>query len=231
MRNHAHSDLPVLGPALEMVIELHGLRGTVVHSLRLAAEAVIVPGLVFALVLHGAGLAWAIGACLGWMYLVLGVRRLLGHPVPGVLMLSAGMFHGRALVALLTASAAVYLLQPIANSVAMAVMFLGSALVGRPVTVRLARDFVHVPAHVLARAEVQRVFTQVAVVWGFSRVIDAAVTILMFWSSTSAGVLSRSIFSPLLTAATIGICTAWGLRSLRRHGVAFRLVPARVRVP
>jgi hypothetical protein len=209
----------------ELVIELHGIRVTLTRSVRLFAEAAIVPGLIFVGVLHLAGLDWAVGATLGWMYLVLGLRRWRQGSCPGTLVLAAGMFHGRAAVALATASAAVYLLQPIAGSVVMAALFLGSACIGRPVTIRLARDFVHVPAHVLERARVQRMFTQVALVWGLSRVIDAAVTVVMFTSSTQAGLMSRSLFSPALTVLTIGACTALGVRALRRDGVTFRHVP------
>ena len=206
----------------ELVIHLGGLRLTLVRSARLFLEAAIIPSLIFLLTLRSAGVGWAVVAALGWLYLALAVRWLIEGRVPGTLMLCAGMFHGRAVVALLTASAAVYLLQPIAMSVTMAVLFLGSALIGRPVTIRLARDFVHVPAEVLARAKVRKMFTEVALIWGLSRVIDAVVTVLMMKTSISAGLLSRSLISPALTIVTIGICAAWGVRALRHDGVSVR---------
>lgn len=206
----------------ELVIHLGGLKLTLLRSARLFLEAAIIPSLIFLLTLRAAGIGWAVVAALGWLYLALGVRWLMEGRVPGVLMLSAGMFHGRAAIALITASAAVYLLQPIATSVTMAVLFLGSALIGRPVTIRLARDFVHVPAEVLARARVRKMFTEVALIWGLSRVIDATVTILMMQTSLTAGLLSRSLISPTITIVSIGICTAWGLRALRSDGVSVR---------
>lgn len=207
----------------ELVIHLGGLRLTLMRSARLFLEAAIIPSLLFVLTLRATGgIGWAVLAAMSWLYLSLCVRWVFEGRVPGVLMLSAGVFHGRAAVALLTASAAVYLLQPIATSVAMAVLFLGSALIGRPVTVRLARDFVHVPAEVLARARVRKMFTEVALIWGLSRVIDAAVTVVMMQTSVSAGLLSRSLISPALTILTIGICTAWGVRALRSDGVSVR---------
>jgi hypothetical protein len=215
----------------DLVIELHGMKVTLTRSVRLFAEAAIIPGVLFAGLLHLTGLDWAIFATLGWMYLVLGLRWWRQGRCPGTLVLAAGMFHGRAAVALATASAAVYLLQPIAGSAVMAVLFLGSAFLGRPITVRLARDFVHVPAHVLARDNVQRMFTRVALVWGLSRVIDATVTVFMFMSSTQAGLMSRSLFSPALTVLSIGACTALGVRALRRDGVTFRHVPLPVAAP
>lgn len=208
--------------APELVIHLGGLKLTLVRSVRLFLEAAIIPSLIFLFTLKAAGISWAVVAALGWLYLALGVRWIVEGRIPGTLMLCAGMFHGRALVALLTASAAVYLLQPIATSVTMAVLFLGSAFIGRPVTIRLARDFVHVPAEVLARARVRRMFTEVALIWGLSRVIDAAVTVIMMQTSMTAGLLSRSLISPTITILSIGICAAWGLRALRSDGVHVR---------
>jgi len=225
MERMQHAPSPAEPVVHDLVIELHGLRVTLRRSVRLFAEAAIIPGLLFTSLLKTAGLDWAIVATLGWMYLVLGLRWWRQGRLPGTLVLAAGMFHGRAAVALATASAAVYLLQPIAGSLVMATLFLGSAFIGRPVTIRLARDFVHVPAHVLARAQVQRMFTQVALVWGLSRVIDAAVTVTMFTSSMNAGLISRSVFSPMLTLLTIGACSTLGVRALRRDGVTFRHVP------
>jgi hypothetical protein len=206
----------------ELVIHLGGLKLTLVRSVRLFLEAAIIPSLIFLFTLKAAGISWAVVAALGWLYLALGVRWILDGRIPGTLMLCAGMFHGRALVALLTASAAVYLLQPIATSVTMAVLFLGSAFIGRPVTIRLARDFVHVPAEVLARARVRRMFTEVALIWGLSRVIDAVVTVVMMQTSMTAGLLSRSLISPTITVLSIGICAAWGLRALRSDGIHVR---------
>jgi hypothetical protein len=222
---HSAVEPSVEAASHDLVIELHGIKVTLSRSVRLFAEAAIIPGALFAGLLHVAGLDWAIVATLGWMYLVLALRFWQQGRCPGTIMLAAGLRHGRAAVALVTASAAVYLLQPIAGSLVMATLFLGSAFLGRPVTIRLARDFVNVPAHVLARENVQRMFTRVALIWGLSRVIDATVTVFMFMSSTEAGLVSRSLFSPALTVCSIGACTAIGVRALRRDGVTFRRVP------
>ena len=88
--------------------------------------------------------------------------------VPGTLLLGSAALAVKATVALASGSILVYLLQPVLGSVVMAVLFLGSAAFGRPITMRLARDFVHVPAHILDKRGVRRMFTEVAVIWGFS---------------------------------------------------------------
>ncbi len=212
------------GPSEPVVVEIHGLRKTLVHGGRILVEAALVPTALLALLLHSVGLTAALGAAVGWCYLTVAVRWYRSRHLPGTLLLCAGMFSGRAAVALATSSAFIYLLQPVAGSVAMAVLFLGSAAVGRPVTVRLARDFVSLPAEVLARRGVRRVFTQVALLWGASRVADAAMNVGFLHWGVNAGLLSRGLLSPLLTAVTVALCTWFGWRAMHRDGVRLTLV-------
>jgi hypothetical protein len=209
----------------ELVIHLRGVGLTIARTLRMFVEGVMIPGTIFAIVLTQQGLVTAVLCALGWYYTVFALRWFLTGSVPGTLQLCAAMFHGRAAIALIFSSAAIYLLQPIAMSLLMAVLFLASALAGRPLTARIVRDFVHVPEHILARAAVQRMFTQVALLWAVSRVVDAAVTTYMYSESTNAGMISRSTFTPVLSAVSILGCVAFGMRALRRDGVAFQKVP------
>ena len=85
---------------------------------------------------------------------------------------------------------------------------------------RLARDFVHVPAHILDKRGVRRMFTEVAVIWGFSRIIDVALNLGFLHRGVDAGLWARGLLSPLLTVFAVVVCTAWGWRSLRRNGIS-----------
>ena len=209
-----------------LVIHLRGVGRTLLKTVRMFVEAMMIPGTIFAIVLTTNGdLLTAVLCALGWYYTVIAVRWFLHGTVPGTLALCATMFHGRAAIALLFSSAAIYLLQPIAMSLLMATIFLGSALLGRPLTERLARDFVHVPEHILARAGVRRMFSQVAMVWAVSRVVDAAVTTFFYTESTNAGMISRSTFTPALTITTIAGCVWFGMRALRKDGITFQHLP------
>lgn len=126
-------------------------------------------------------------------------------------------------------SAFVYLVQPVIGSVCMAALFLGSAALGRPVTMRLARDFVVLPAHVLGRRRVRRMFRDVAVLWGASRLLDAGLNFAFLRLGVDAGLLARGLLSPLITLGAVAACTFWGWRSLRSDGIRLRLtrlVPA-----
>jgi hypothetical protein len=209
-----------------LVIEIRGLRATLLRAGRLLVEAALVPTVLLAVLLHTAGLGWAMGAAMGWILLTVAFRWTRDRHLPGTLLLCAGMLSGRAAIALATSSAFIYLLQPVVGSVLMGFLFLGSACMGRPVTVRLARDFVHLPVHVLERRNVNRMFSEVALLWGASRVADAGMNLSFLHSSVDAGLMSRGLLSPVLTLATVAICAAWGVRALRRDGVSVKLVPA-----
>jgi hypothetical protein len=210
----------------EIVIELGKLRPQLIRGARMFLETVAVPTLLLYVLLHTAGLFWGMVAVIGWCGLTIGLRRMLGQHLPGTLLLCAGMLCGRALLALATSSALVYVLQPVVGSIFMALLFLGSAAIGRPVTIRLCRDFVSLPAQLFAHKGVRRLFTQVAIVWGVSRMIDAAMSLGLLHFGLDFGLLSRGLFSGLLTALTIGVCAAWGVHALRRMpGVTLRLRP------
>ncbi|BCB91750.1 DUF3159 domain-containing protein [Phytohabitans suffuscus] len=199
-----------------VVIEIGELWPALRRAGRLFVETVLVPTALLYVLLHTAGLAAGLSAVLGWCALTVAFRWATGRHLPGTLLLCVGMLCGRAGLALVMSSALVYVLQPVVGSLFMALLFLGSAAAGRPITMRLARDFVALPAHMLHRPGVRRMFTQVALVWGGSRLVDAALTLTLLRFGLDAGLLSRGVFSGLLTGVTILACTGWGWRCLRR---------------
>ncbi|MBE1552165.1 hypothetical protein GGC64_006252 [Mycobacterium sp. OAS707] len=151
-------------------------------------------------------------------------RLTLRHPVPVTLLLAVGGLVGRSTVALVFSNVYIFVLQPIAGSLFMAALFLGSAAIGRPVTARLARDFVVLPAHLVADRRVRRIFINVSLIWGTSRLADAAMSVGSLRFGLGAGLLSRGVGSTALTIATIALCAVWGWRRMRRiPGVAFTL--------
>lgn len=210
-------------PQPDVVIDVGDLRPLLLRAGRLFVETVLVPTGLFYLLLHSAGLIAGLIGVIGWSVLVVAGRWLFGRRLPGTLLVCAGVLCGRACVAMLLSSAVVYLMQPVVGSIFMALLFLGSAAVGRPVTMRLARDFIEFPAQLFHRHGVRRMFAQVAVVWGGSRLLDAGMSVLFLRWGIDAGLLSRGLFSGVLTALTIIGCAYWGWRSLRRlPGITLR---------
>jgi hypothetical protein len=200
----------------ELVIELGALRPALLRAARLFLETVLVPTALLFVLLHTVGLVAGLSAVLGWCVLTVAIRWISGRHLPGTLLLCAGMLCARATIALLLSSALVYLLQPVAGSIVMAALFLGSAAIGRPITMRLARDFVALPAHLFHHRGVRRMFTQVALLWGIGRVLDAGMSLGALHWGLDAGLLSRGLFSGVLTTISVAVCTVWGWRCLRR---------------
>jgi hypothetical protein len=215
----------------EAFLEIVGLKQTVLRAGRLFAEAILVPTALLTVLLHVVGLMASVGAAVAWCVLASALRWILSREVPGALLMGIVMLSGRAAVAIATSSVFLYVLQPALGSTLMAALFLGSAALGRPITLRLARDFLSLPDHFIDSHGVRRMFTQVALLWGVSRMIDAAMSIGFLHWSVDAGLLARSLISPVLSGLTIAASTAWGIRCLRRNGIKLRLVPHRAHAP
>ena len=93
---------------------------------------------------------------------------------------------------------------------------------------RLARDFVALPVHLLQHRGLQRVFTQTAALWGLGRLVDAGMSMAFLHMGIDAALLSRGVLSGVLTALMVVVCAAWGIRCLRRMpDVTFRFGLAR----
>ena len=220
--------MTICNDAPPYVIEIGALRPAVTRAARLFAETVLVPTGLLYLLLHTAGLVPALVAVLGWCALTVTLRWIAGRHLPGTLLVCAGSLCARATVALALSSALVYLVQPVIGSLFMAALFLGSALLGRPITMRLARDFVALPVHLLHHRGLQRVFTQTAALWGLGRLVDAGMSIGFLHMGLDAALLSRGLLSGVLTALMVVVCAAWGIRCLRRMpDVTFRFGLAR----
>jgi hypothetical protein len=205
------------------VIELGDLRPTLLRGLRLLLETAVVPTLLLYGCMLTVGAFPGLVAVLVWCGVTVAVRMVTVRRVPGTLLLVLTMLAARTGIALALSSVYVFLLQPIAGSMLMAVLFIGSALVGRPITLRLAQDFVHLPDRLIGDARVRRMFDQVSLLWGISRQLDAGMSLGVLHFGITAGEFSRGVFSGLLTALSIGVCAYFGWSRLHRiEGVTLR---------
>jgi hypothetical protein len=211
------------GPGDHHIIEIAKLKPTLIRGLLVMLETVVVPTLLLLVCTATVGAFWGMLAVLGWCVLAISGRITMRQRVPTMLLLATGGLVGRTTLALLLSNVYVYLLQPILGSLAMAFLFLGSAAIGKPVTARLARDFVALPAQLFKDHRVRRIFVNVSLIWGVSRLLDVGMSVGSLHFGLAAGLLSRGVLSTLLTVATIAICTVWGWRRIRQvPGVTFR---------
>jgi len=182
-------------------------------------EGAIVPAAVFLVLLHFAGVAWAIGGGFAWSGSVVLARTIRGRPVPTLVLVGLGALAVRTALALAAHSTFVYFLQPTIGTAAVGVLFLASAFAGRPLLLRFARDFCPIPDDVMSHGPLRRFFLGSSVLWGCVQLANAAVTLWLLLShSIGSFVVLRTGFATALTIATVGATIVWFRWTLRPAG-------------
>lgn len=187
-------------------------------------EGTLAPALIFWSMLHLTGLVWALLSGLAWCYLAIARRWARGRTLPAVLVVGALLFTTRTGLAMGFHSTFVYLLTPTINAFVLAVAFIGSALLRKPLTERFARDFVGLPAHVTALVRVQQVLRQLSVIWAAVNIINGWVALqLLVADHYDAVMLARSVMTPVLTCFAVACCVLMGRRALHAEGIHLHL--------
>ena len=185
-------------------------------------EATIFPAILFVVVLTVIGTGAAMIAVLAWSYGAILRRVLRGRRVPAILVLATLGLTIRTLVGLASGSTFAYFVQPIATTVALAALFIGSVVVGRPVIGRLADDFCPISPEVAGRPAVLRLFAGLTVLWAGVHVLTAVTTFGMLVSlSVPMFVTLKTIASFAITAAAIVVTVVWALGTARREDLVF----------
>ena len=132
------------------------------HATPHLLEATLIPLGLFYGGLELFGLWAALLAALVWSYTSLLRRLVTRRRVPGMLLLGIVGLTARTALALATGSVFLYFLQPTLGTGLVATVFAGSVLLGRPLALRLAADFLPLPEALLARPRVRRFFHRVS---------------------------------------------------------------------
>jgi intracellular septation protein A len=186
------------------------------HAMPHLLETTLIPLGLFYGGLHLFGLWAALLAALVWSYTSL-LRRLVTHRrVPGMLMLAIVSLTARTALALATGSAFLYFLQPTMGTALVAGVFVGSVLLGRPLALRLARDFLPLPEALLARRGVRRFFQRVSLLWAAAFLANAGISLwLLVSQSLETFLWSRPVASLALTGLAVLVSTWWFRRFVR----------------
>jgi hypothetical protein len=187
------------------------------HALPHLIEATVIPLGLFYAGLKLWSLWGALLATLVWSYTALLRRLVMGRRVPGTLLLGALTLTGRTALALATGSAFLYFLQPTLGTALLAAAFAGSVLLGRPLALRLAADFVPLPATLLANARVRRFFLRISLLWSFVFLANTAISLWLLLNQSLVTFLwARALASLILTGGAIAVSTLAFRRCLRR---------------
>jgi hypothetical protein len=185
-------------------------------------EATLVPTVLFIVVVALLGPVVAMAAVLVWGYGAIGRRLLFHQRIPAILVLATVGLTVRSVIGLASGSTFAYFFQPVATTVALAGIFAGSALLGRPVIARLAHDFVPLHPEVADRPAISHLFVGLTLLWAGVHLLTAAATFSMLVTlPVPLFVALKTIASMSISVAAIAITIVMALRTARREELVF----------
>jgi len=193
------------------------------HALPNLLVAKVVPVALFVGFLQITGMHGALAVALAWSIGVIVHRRRSGRPVPGLVLVSTVGLVARTVLALATGSLVAYFLQPTLSTALVGLAFLASALSGRPLAERLARDFCPFDAEAASHPLLRLFFLRLSFLWAFTSMVNTAVTLwLLLTQSATTFVLVKAMLGPLFTAVTLALAVGWFRVRMRREGLHLR---------
>jgi hypothetical protein len=164
----------------------------------------------------------AMAAVLVWAYVAILRRVVRGSRIPAILVLATVGLTVRTLVGLVSGSTFAYFVQPIATTVALAAVFVGSVVIGRPVIARLAHDFCPLAPEVARRPAVLRLFGGLTLLWALVHIVTAALTFgLLTTMPVATFVALKTVACLAVTVSAIAVTILWALRVVRRERLVF----------
>jgi hypothetical protein len=192
--------------------EIPRLTQLALHALPRVLEGMIAPVVVFYAGLVLLGLNGALVTAVSWVYGGILVRLVRRRPVPGTLLLAALGVTARAVLAGVTGSAVVYFLQPTLGTLLVAMAFLASVPLRRPLAAKVATDLVPLPEGFLGNRRVHRFFLRVSLLWSLVFALNTALSVwLLFRHSIAAYLWIRTPAVGLLGAAAV-VISVWGFQ-------------------
>jgi intracellular septation protein A len=185
-------------------------------------EATVIPTTLFFVLALTVNTAAAMVAVLGWTYCAVLRRAMRRRPVPPLVALAAVALTVRTAVGLLSGSTFAYFIQPVASTVVLGVVFLGSVLIGRPVIARLANEFCPLDDEVHARPAVIRLFAGLTLLWAAVHLLTSAVTFTMLVTMpVPLFVALKTVTCLTITVLAIVLTVSWSMRVAKRENLVF----------
>jgi intracellular septation protein A len=189
-------------------------------------EGVIAPTVLFWVLFRTGGVWLAIAGGFAWSSSVIGVRLMLRRRVPTLVVVGLGFILLRTALAFATHNSFFYFVQPTLATTLIGITILMSAAAGRPITLRLARDFCPLPADSMRNAHLRRFFLGISALWGATQLINAGVTTwLLLSQSVGTYVVTRAAVSYFLSFTAITVSVVWFRRVARTMHLAAATSP------
>jgi hypothetical protein len=199
---------PPVKPSMHPPFHIPRITALARHATPHVLEATLIPLALFYGGLRFLGLWGALLAALIWSYTSLLRRLITRRRVSGMLVLGIIGLTARTALALATGSAFLYFLQPTLGTGLVATVFIGSVLLGRPLAMRLATDFMPLPEALLAHHGVRRFFLRISLLWAGVFLANAGISLWLLVSQSLATFLwTRTVTSLVLTGGAVAIST------------------------
>ncbi len=197
------------------------------HATPNVIEGKVVPILIFLGLLQFVGMTAALLGALGWAVLALARRVVRRERITGLLVLTTANLAARTVAALLTGSLLIYFLQPTITTALVGLVFVGSALIGRPLAEKLVLDVVPIDRETREHPMLKRYFHHVTWWWAFTSGVNFTITLwLLLNHSPTTFVMVKSVLGPITTTITLGVAFVWLKSLMSRSGFRVVFAPA-----
>src|SRR5262245_26512273 len=141
-------------------------------------EASIIPAVILLLFLHVVGTTVAIVAALGWVVATTAVRIAWRRRVSGLTILSITRLFVRSVIAIAAGSTFLYFVQGPIGGLCLALAWLVSVAIDRPLARRFVKDFCDLAPHILEHPRIRNTLRRISLMWGLVGLAHAAIG---FW--------------------------------------------------
>jgi hypothetical protein len=178
-------------------------------------EASIIPAAVMLVFLHLATATFAIAAAFGWIVAVALWRLATRRQVSGLTILSITRLFVRSAIAIAAGSAFIYFVQGSIGGFCLAITWLVSVAIDRPLARRFAGDFCNLDAQALRHPRVHRQLRRISLLWGLVGLAHAAIGLwLLVTLSTGAYVVVNAVLSVAVPAVALAVSVTWFRRAV-----------------
>jgi hypothetical protein len=178
-------------------------------------EASIIPAAVMLVFLHLATATFAIAAAFGWIVATALWRFATRKQVSGLTILSITRLFIRSAVAIAAGSTFLYFVQGSIGGFCLAIAWLVSVAIDRPLARRFAGDFCDLDAHALRHPRVHHQLRRISLLWGLVGLAHAAIGLwLLVTLSTGAYVVVNAVLSVVVPAVALAVSITWFRRTV-----------------